>query len=326
MFVPGFMPMDYREPTTVKLSRTRTAQAAWTAIALDGRRLDVARMHTGVGQRPRLAVFSSVQCEPEAVATLRRVAKDLRIEKDRISALLPHGDYDLLPVEAPDVPAEELRTAVRWRLKDVLEYPPEAATIDVLPLPQSPSPAGRAAQLIAVATRSERIASCIELFDTARLGLSAIDIQEMAQRNVAALFEEGERAVAMVSFSEKRGLLTVSAKGQLYLARNLEIGTEVIERTAAEARSGLMDRLALELQRSLDHFDRQFGGLQVSRLLVVPFAQADALRVVLAESLYVAVEILDLARVIDLDGVPALRDPEAQGRHVRVLGAALRSL
>ncbi len=310
----------------MKLSRTRTAQDAWTAIALDGRRLDIARMQTGVGQRPRLSVFSTIQCEPEVPSTLRRVAKELRLEKGRINALLPHGDYDLLPVEAPEVPAEELRTAVRWRLKDVLEYPPEDATIDVLPLPQSPSPAGRAAQLIAVATRSERIASCIELFDGARLALSAIDIHEMAQRNVAALFEEGERAVAMVSFSDKRGLLTVSAKGQLYLARNLEIGTEVMERTAAEARSGLMDRLALELQRSLDHFDRQFGGLQVSRLLVTPFAQADALRVVLAESLYVAVEILDLARVIDLDGVPALRDPEAQGRHVRVIGAALRSL
>lgn len=309
----------------MKLSRRAPDAQDWVAIAIEGRRLDVARVERRPGERPRLAVFTTVETDPDASTVLKRLGRELRLGRSRVTALMPQGEYALLPVEAPDVPAAELRTAVRWRLKDVLEYPPEEAAIDVVPLPQGPNGGDRPGQVLAIATRNAQVTACIDLFDRARLGIAAIDIHEMSQRNVAALLEEGEKAVAMVSFTERRGLFTITARGQLHLARTLDIGTEVLVRGTGPARAGLLDRLALELQRSLDHFDRQFGGLQVSRLFVAPFAAVDDLRLALAESLYVPVEILDLSRVFDLDDVPALRVRDAQGRHLRVLGAALRS-
>jgi MSHA biogenesis protein MshI len=309
----------------VKLSRKVPSAQDWVAVAIDGRRVDVARVEQRPGQRPRLAVFTTAEADPDASAVLKRLTRELRLARARVTALMPQGDYALLPVEAPDVPSAELRTAVRWRLKDVLEYPPEEAAIDVVPLPQGANGGGRSGQVLAVAARTANVAACIELFDGARLGLDAIDIHEMAQRNLAALFEEGEKAVAMVSFTDRRGLFTITARGQLHLARTLDIGAEALSRSVGATRAGLLDRLALELQRSMDHFDRQFGGLQVSRLFVAPFSAVDELRLALAESLYVPVEILDVTRVLDIDDVPALRSRDAQGRHLRVLGAALRS-
>ena len=42
-------------------------------------------------------------------------------------------------VEAPSVPATEVKSAVRWELKDLLDYPVDAATVDVADVPKDQS-------------------------------------------------------------------------------------------------------------------------------------------------------------------------------------------
>ena len=80
----------------------------------------------------------------------------------------------------------------------------------------------------------------------------------MGQRNIAALFEEPGRGLAMLAFDERGGLLTFTSGGELYMARQTDIGLSQLTGLAAGARDSVLDRLVLELQRSLDHFDRQF--------------------------------------------------------------------
>lgn len=309
----------------MRIGSAQSVSAPWCAVAVQSAAVTVARLERD-GHRARLTDFEHARTSRNDTApTLTRLRKALRLGRSRVSALLPHGEYSLHMVESPSVPEAELRAAVQWRLKDMLDYPAEDAAIDVVPLPAVGPGAGRAPQLLAVASRKARIVDCIEMFDRAGLPLCAIDIPEMAQRNVASLFEEGERALAFVSLGETGGLFTVSAQGALYHARTIEIGTAALAAADTDGRAGLIDRIVLELQRTLDLFDRQFGGLQVSRLLVVPFEHANGLRLALAENLYVPVDIADLSGVFDFGGVPALADPIEQGRHLRVLGAALRS-
>ncbi|MFO1321239.1 MAG: agglutinin biogenesis protein MshI [Burkholderiales bacterium] len=312
-------------PLVIGSNSTQTRPAPWCAVAIQDGQISVARVEH-VGGRPRLTLFEHTQAGAgDAVTTLVRLRKALRLGRSPISALLPSGEYSLHMVEAPTVPAPEMRAAVQWRLKDMLDYPAEDAAVDVLPLPAGASAGGRPAQLLAVASRKARVVDCIDLFDRAGLKLRAIDVPEMAQRNVAALFEEGERALALVSFTATSGLFTVSAQGALYHARTIDVGTTALASADENVRAGLIDRIVLELQRTLDLFDRQFGGLQVSRMLIVPFEHAQALRLALAESLYVPVDLANLSGAFDFGNVAALADPAAQGRHLRVLGAALRS-
>jgi hypothetical protein len=61
----------------------------------------------------------------------------------RCTTVLGGGEYQFMSVEAPNVPREELKTAMRWRLKDMLDFPVDDATIDVLDMPADPN-AGRA--------------------------------------------------------------------------------------------------------------------------------------------------------------------------------------
>ena len=51
----------------------------------------------------------------------------------------------------------------------------------------------------------------------------------------------------MLSFSEEGGLLTFSARGELYLSRRIEISLDQLVGVRAEERDQLFERIALEL-------------------------------------------------------------------------------
>ena len=91
--------------------------------------------------------------------------------------------------------------------------------------------------------------------------------------------------------------------------------------TDADAR---YDRVALELQRSLDNFDRQFRNVAVSRLIVSQVPDGARLVEYLGANLAVPVGMLDLERVVDFPGVPELRDPLRQSQCLQLIGAAMR--
>ena len=83
--------------------------------------------------------------------------------------------------------------------------------------------AARSHYVYAVSARNDRIAACMKLFHDAGFPLQAIDVPEMAQRNIAALFEEPGRGLAMLAFDERGGLLTFTSGGELYMARQTDI-------------------------------------------------------------------------------------------------------
>jgi MSHA biogenesis protein MshI len=113
----------------------------------------------------------------------------------------------------------------------------------------------------------------------------------------------------------------VTRDGELFLARRTDIGLAQIEGAAPERREQALDKLVLELQRSLDHFDRQFSYVSLSRLLVTP---VPALLQHLQANLDVPVDALELDGVMDLSAVPELSDPVRQCEYLHVIGAAMR--
>jgi MSHA biogenesis protein MshI len=237
--------------------------------------------------------------------------------------MLSAGRYQAQVVEAPSVPEAELKSAVRWRLKDFLDYPVESATVDVLPVPGTAAP-NRGRSVYAVSARSEDIRATMSLFSRARLDLRVIDIPEMAQRNLAALYENDQRALALLSFSAEGGLLTFSAQSELYLSRRMEVTLEQLLHSQGDARNRLFERIALELQRSLDHFDRQHNSVPLSRVLIAPLPVDIGLAEYLTGNLSTKVGMINLGEVLDFQKVPGLLEGAEQLRHWQVLGTALR--
>jgi MSHA biogenesis protein MshI len=85
-----------------------------------------------------------------------------------------------------------------------------------------------------------------------------------------------------------------------------------------------LERLELELQRSMDYFSRQFHQISVNRLLICAPDQAGLIER-LSPDLDWPVEKLDLSEVLDIRAVPELADSEYAAQAFYALGAALRS-
>lgn len=255
---------------------------------------------------------------------LEKIAKDEKISSFHISTLLAANEYQIQLVEGVNVPPEEFKSAVRWRIKDTLDYSIDDAAIDVLQIPSGRSGAAKPSNaLLAIAAPGDIIKQRIELFENARLNLTVIDVPAMAQRNVATLFEQSGRGLALLSFDESGGLLTVTCDGELYMQRRIDVTQGQLSDADDFLRAQSRERVALELQRSLDYFGRQYNWISLQRLLIVAPARM-ALVQALAPSLEVPVEPLNLAEVLDISATPDLADDEFAAQMFMPLGAALR--
>lgn len=261
--------------------------------------------------------------KPLAAATLEKMNRDMHAQSYRNTTLLGAGEYQILTLDAPNVPPEELKTAVRWRLKDMLDFPAADATVDVIDIPADKNGPGRSQSLFAVAARNNAVAQRQALYGECKIALSVIDIPEMAQRNIAGLMETQGRGLAMLSFDGEGGLLTVTFDGELYLARRIDVSVAQLADTSDAQRQQYYDKITLELQRSFDYFDRQFHFISVARLVLAP-GGSDGLHAYLADNLYMPVEALDLTALFDFSKVPDLLAVAGQARFFLALGAALR--
>jgi MSHA biogenesis protein MshI len=294
----------------------------WLALVFQRDGVAAASVRLGADGKP--LVTGAAFFPGTGAGVLEKAVKELDGGNPGFTTVLAGGNYQLMSVEAPNVARDEMRTAVRWRLKDILDFPVDDATIDILEIPLDPNAAVRPQQSIfAVAARNSVVKERQALFTGARIKLGAIDIPETAQRNVSAMLEPEGRGLAMLSFGEDGGLLTITWRGQLYLSRRIDATLAQLLDADAERRQAVHDKITLELQRSLDNFERQFSFISVAKLVLAPTGEA-GLQAYLSGNLYTRVETLDLGTLFDLDAVPELRDPAAQGRYFVPIGAALR--
>lgn len=299
--------------------------AAWLAMVPQRDGIAAASVRRGGTEGAKPAVTHAVffPGTPSADA-LDKAAKEMHSANYRCTTVLAGGDYQFMSAESPNVPREELKSAMRWRLKDILDFSIDEATFDVLDIPLDPNAVVRPQQSVfAIAARNGVIAARQKLFNAAKVKLRVIDIPEMAQRNVSALLEPEGRGVAMLSFGEDGGLLTVSWRGELYLSRRIDVTAAQVLDDDHDRKHQSFDKVTLELQRSLDNFERQFAFISVAKLVLAP-SGATGLEEYLSSNLYTRVETLDLATVLDLERVPDLADPGRQQRFFVPIGAALR--
>jgi len=268
-----------------------------------------------VGAKPRLE-----RCVYERKADTDPFARVLaRLTNRRaptVSVLEPTG-YRLLLVEAPDVPPDELRAAVRWRIKDLIDFHVDDAVIDVFEMPQH-ARGGRNKMMYAVTAKADYVKQQIDLIESAGLNLDVIDIGELSLRNVATLFEAEQRGTAFLYLGERHSTLLLVRQGVLYLARHVETGVATLAE-AGELRLELVGGLALEVRRSLDYFESHYEQTSIPQLHTCGLEAAD--RELLARELGIAVRDVDLKDLLDMDETLS---PEVQRLCLPAIGAALR--
>lgn len=248
-------------------------------------------------------------------------------------AVLEPRHCKLVQVERPQVEPGELLAAVRWKIRELIEFPVEDAIIDLFELPSGNQP-GRPALVSVVAVQRSMIERHAEMIERVGLDLQAIDITELVLRNVACLLPENDDGAVIVYLLPHEAVMTVTRNSQLYLARNIESGSwelesalmpgSVVEPESVEPGldNPLIDRLVLDIQRSLDYYESYFSQPPVSSLVVSPLDQNSS-----ALNQYITGHLGTIARTLDLNTVMESDEylsDSMQARCLSAIGAALR--
>jgi len=313
MKTPGFLP---------KLFSRGNPRVGWFAICVNANGVHFTHVRL-TGDKPRVLMCAFYPAGNLTASLLEKLRKDARIGDFQFSTLLAPGEYQMLFQDSPNVHADELKASLRWRIKDSLNYLVDDATIDVLKIPVNKLGGERPQSLYVIAAHNNTIKSVEELFEKAKIHLNVIDIPEMAQRNIATFFEEDGRGLALLSIDDYGALLTFTSDGELHLARRIDITLGQLNDRDENLRQQYLERLELELQRSMDYFGRQYSYISVTRLLISAPEQLGLVSL-LAPNLDVTIEQLEIARILDIRAVPELSNSEYAVRAFLPLGAALR--
>jgi MSHA biogenesis protein MshI len=250
---------------------------------------------------------------PEAAAAAIRGAGLPRMP---VSVVLNPEDYQLSLVEAPEVPPAELRAAMRWRLKDTIDFRVEDAIIDVFDVPAQ-NRGGHGRMMYAVAARRAAIDRCAAAVSSLP-AFDVVDVPELCLRNIAASLPEASGGVALVHLGEGMASVILVRGTTFYFARQMDL------RGATAAADGALDSdsFVLELQRSLDYYERHFDQPPIMRIAISPAGdRARDLAAALNSDTGFEAAALDLNSCLICDS-PIQN--EAQAACMLAVGAALR--
>lgn len=297
----------------------------WLSILPQNGQVTLAHVVRDRNSRPEVRLLDSFALEGGEGDALQRLRVARQLKSYACTTLMGSGEYNLTQLESPSVPAEERREALRWALKEMVSYPLDSACVDVLDIPILGMPPGRSAGVLVVSAAEQAVRSRVGPFEEAKITLDAVDIPELAQRNVAALLEDENRGLVFLRIDESGMMLTLTFHGELIAVRSGEINTLQLNGGDADQCARTKERLVLELQRSLDNFDRQYSHIPISRVILASYPSVENLTAELGENTYVPVKEMDLSSAIDFPAIPELRDTRCQAKNILAIGAALRT-
>lgn len=296
------------------------------------------------GQPPTLQSFhySAIQNKAETASALKQFVQQNKLENKSITTSLLIADSNLVMLEKPEVANNELRQAVRWRIKDSLSFDVNSAIVDVFEIPGQKE-RGRTPLVYVTAAEKDFLKQRIHLLEEQHLDVESIDIAELVMRNIAALLPEDQQGVALLKLDATKGLMTLTQDSSLYLARNIDVGYSSLSSSATNSILGenpneadgltleeglapdqqrTLDAIVLEVQRSLDYYESHFAKHAINSLVIAPLPyKIPGMIKYLASALGLQVRLLDLNVVLDM---PAPMSDEQQSNGFFAIGAALR--
>src|SRR3954467_2624396 len=123
-------------------AKERTKELA--VVNLYGDRVEVAHVERTGRDRPVVFLCRHIPGGEEPGESLQKARRELKLDRFRCATVLAARQYQVQLVDAPaTVPDAQMKSAVRWRLKDALDYPVELATVDAVTVPANGSAADR---------------------------------------------------------------------------------------------------------------------------------------------------------------------------------------
>ena len=240
--------------------------------------------------------------------------------KDHIcSYVLDRSEYTFTTIEYPNLPASESQDAIRCLISDLIDYPVEQAICDSFPLPIKRARDDVRLGYVA-AIKESLMYQKNKFINKSGLKLRYLDIPEMLMLNLANLVAEISKGCVFITMHSTWVTLVFCNTNIIHYARSIEIKLDELQ----AMNSGVLEDLALQIQRSQDHCTSLFRQVIANVVILAPSELATAeTGEKLSNALGMPVHRLDLNMQLKSDQpIPAAE----QDKCLMAVGAALREI
>lgn len=194
--------------------------------------------------------------------------------------VLSPAQYQIVQVDKPNVPEDELNGALKWQVNDLVNVSPEEMILDYF---SGPTLSGGVEKINVVVATKTHLQSLVEQLDGSAIELTTITTEEFA---FASLVPFQEHAVLLVCQQPNEEVVILIVKhGRIFFHRRLRGYAQLASKTVEELSFGVIDTLSLEIQRSSDYFERQLKQAPIKEIQVIlPIKTKDYIVTKLAEN------------------------------------------
>lgn len=251
-------------------------------------------------EKPLVKACDYFECdESEHLYTLSQWVNANGLQRAKLNRVLHSGQYELIAMEAPKVEPEELKGAVRWKLKDMISDDIDDVAVDIFSLP-SDAYSGRMEMLYAVVAQATLVQDSKRLETKSNTHLKTVDISELSMMNLVKLSSiDTSNEYGLLKLDGDHSVINLCHNDNVYMSREIDAG--VIE---APMTNEAISNLGLEIQRSLDFFETQIGKNGTNNIVLFPLADPELEKEVvtsLHEKLSVKFHRINLLDIVDLD-------------------------
>jgi MSHA biogenesis protein MshI len=204
--------------------------------------------------------------------------------------VLASSQTQIVQVDKPNIPDSELNAALKWQIKDLVNYAPEDMVLDYF---DGPTLAGGNEKINVVCASKKELLTFIEPLNHDGLTLKSITTEEFAFASLLTL--QDDACLMVCQQPNEEIILLIVKQGKVFFSRRLRGFAQIATKTEDELSSGIVDNLNLEIQRSTDYFERQLKQAPIRSIeVIVPMANEAVLARKLSENTNVAVNLLTM--------------------------------
>jgi MSHA biogenesis protein MshI len=268
-------------------------------------------------QKPTITFIEASNYEPNMLRSiLENIIKKHGLEGVACSWVLHSSYYQLFLLDAPAVSEAEIPLALRWQIKELIDFSPDDAVIQYFLIPSTMP--GKKKIYVAVAKKAQ-LQPVVDMISEVGFDLKYIDITELALRNINAVEGDDQCYLGFLAFHREHVEFIITSEKNFLLSRRLSLPNAADLNTLS---SEWLTNLIAEIQHSFVYCKSQQRQEFPEKLVVL--TTVPKLVAQLNELLNIATEQLNIEKKINVEFVTSSADFWSLD-HLIAVGGALRS-
>ncbi len=208
--------------------------------------------------------------------------------------VLRSSERQFLTLDHPEVPDKDLPLAVRYPLGDAMEVEPEQLLTTAVNMPRVNE--AQRAQVLAVGARVSVAQQQIAALTAAGIGIRHVDVTDTALRGMVLLQGSHDEGCIVMAFVGNDICIGLLWQNHFCALRTLGLPAR-----APRDEREFVEHLALHIQRTADHFERQATQLAVRHVMASMPALSQEAREAVRAVLPLQARLFELHQAMDME-------------------------